>query len=162
VHLGARLLLLPQQLLQPLTRRARIGRLVHALHDQLLLLLLQPAVLQARRLERRLEPHDLRLERAPIGGGDATLKGVPFLGLLELGGERIELRLPPVELEVTRMHLWGRGGAVVSTCMQGRGALEATRMHLTRPRASDVGDACLEGADRSGPSAVGTLELHKE
>jgi hypothetical protein len=35
-------------------------------------------------------------------------------------------------------------------------------MHLTRPRASDVGDACLEGADRSGPSAVGTLELHKE
>ena len=65
-------------------------------------------------------------------------------------------------LEVTRMHLWGREGAVVSTCMQGRGALEATRMHLTRPRASNVGDACLEGADRSGPSAVGTLELHKE
>lgn len=94
-------------------------------------------MLQTRRLERRLEPHDLGLERAPIGGGNATLKGVPFLGLLELGGERIELRLPPVELEVTRMH-------------------------LTRPRASDVGDACLEGADRSGPSAVGTLELHKE
>jgi hypothetical protein len=36
---------------------------------------------------------------------------VPFLGLLELGGERIELRLPPVKLEVTRMHLWGRGEA---------------------------------------------------
>jgi hypothetical protein len=54
---------------------------------------------------------------------------VPFLGLLELGGERIELRLPPVELEVTRMHLWGRGGAVVSTCMPPV-ELEVTRMHL--------------------------------
>ena len=119
-------------------------------------------MLQTRRLERLLEPYHLRLERAPIGGGDATLKGAPFLRLLELGGERIELRLPPVGLEVTRMHLWGREGAVVSTCMQGRGGLEVTRMHLTRPRTSSIDHARLEGADRSGPSALGTLELNEE
>ena len=155
--------------------------MVHALYDQLLLLLFESPVLQARRIERLLEPYHLRLECAPIGGGDPTLKCAPFLHLLELGGERIELRLPPVELEVTRMHLWGRegrrgehlhagarghahapvgkGGAVVSTCML---ELEVTRMHLARPRATDVGHAALEGADRTGPSEVSTLELNEE
>ena len=111
--------------------------MVHALYDQLLLLLFESPVLQARRIERLLEPYHLRLECAPIGGGDPTLKCAPFLHLLELGGERIKLRLPPVELEVTRMH-------------------------LARPRATDVGHAALEGADRTGPSEVSTLELNEE